>query len=522
MENHNFYALIHSRFSADPDKYFLLGTLQDTLHGIQQDDGFESIRYREIDALTAKIANLFSALRLQKGDRLVVQVDKSPMAVLLYLACLRAGIIYVPLNPAYTAEEVDYFLADASPGLFICSASQSDLLQPLMESNNIPHVLTLDELGYGTLRDKLKSYADCFEPVQISDHDTAVIIYTSGTTGKPKGAMLSHANLSSNALTLFQLWGWRRDDVLLHALPIFHVHGLFVALNLALLGGSTVLFLPKFDSKKIIQLLPRCSVLMGVPTFYTRLLQEKDFNQGCCANMRLFISGSAPLLEDTFNQFEQRSGHQILERYGMTEAGMLISNPLDGLRVAGTVGFPLPDVSIRVRDSAGNFIKSAEIGVLEVKGPNVFPGYWRMPEKTRLAFNDEFFITGDMVALDEQGRVTIIGRDKDLIISGGFNIYPKEVELVLDQQEIILESAVFGVPHSDLGEAAVVAVVINTSGAVDDALFNADEIVQTLSSRLAKYKLPKRIIVVDELPRNSMGKVQKNVLRSQYAEIFSS
>ena len=434
---------------------------------------------------------------------------------MLYLACLRSGAIYVPLNSAYTNEELDYFIQDTEPALFVCDPAQSEMLTPLFARHNIPTILELAENDSGSLSDRLLGQPTVHQAVPVDADDIAVIIYTSGTTGKPKGAMLSHGNLSSNALSLYELWDWQSDDVLIHALPIFHVHGLFVALHLALLGGSSMLFLTRFNVEQILDLIPQASVLMGVPTFYTRLLQQDALTPELCKNMRLFISGSAPLLEETFNEFAARSGHRILERYGMSETGMLMSNPLHGDRVPGSVGFALPDVSYRVCDDEGNELDAGSIGTLQVKGPNVFNGYWRNPEKTRQEFASGYFITGDLVKIDEQGRASIVGRNKDLIISGGYNVYPKEIELVLDEQELVQESAVIGVPHPDFGEA-VVAVLVPTSGEKPDP----QALINSLKSQLASYKVPKKIVVIKELPRNTMGKVQKNLLRDEFSRLF--
>lgn len=351
----------------------------------------------------------------------------------------------------------------------------------------------------------------------VEADDTAVILYTSGTTGKPKGAMLSHGNLDSNARSLFEIWGWQKDDVLIHALPIFHIHGLFVALHLSLLGGTSMLFLSRFDAEQLIQLLPQATVLMGVPTFYTRLLKQEALNPELCKNMRLFVSGSAPLLEETFSAFAERSGHRILERYGMSETGMLMSNPLDGERIPGTVGFALPKVSYRVCDDEGNEVSPGSIGTLHVKGPNVFKGYWRNPEKTRQEFNEGYFITGDMVKEGSDGRISIVGRNKDLIISGGYNVYPKEVELVMDEFADVSESAVIGVNHPDFGEA-VVAVIVPAN---PDQQVDEQNMISALKDQLASYKVPKKILIKNELPRNTMGKVQKNLLRDEYGKLFS-
>ncbi len=437
------------------------------------------------------------------GDRVLVQAEKTPEAVALYLACVKSGAVYVPINTAYTKPEVEYFIADCEPSLFVAGGSfDSDL-----------PVAILDSQGSGSF---WRGTAPASTPAaDRADDDLAAIIYTSGTTGRSKGAMLTHANLLSNAETLCVAWGWRDDDVLLHALPIFHVHGLFVALHCAFMNATPVIFLPRFDVAALIGELPGATVLMGVPTFYTRLLEEGTFDAGSCANMRLFISGSAPLTEQTFAAFEQRTGFRILERYGMSETLMNTSNPLGGERVAGTVGFALTGIAVRVADDEGNELPPGEVGNIELRGPNVFKGYWRQPEKTAAEFRDDgFFVTGDMGIMDGQGRLAIVGRTKDLVISGGYNIYPKEVEALLDGMPEVVESAVIGVPHADFGEA-VVAVLVVRGNVVDQTRVDA-----YLAGKLARYKQPKRVVCVDDLPRNAMGKVQKNVLRETYADLL--
>jgi len=442
-----------------------------------------------------------------------VQIQKSSEAVLLYLACLRAGAIYIPLNTAYTANEVSYFLKDAAPQVFICEPDNHVQFSELASQLNIPHTLSLGESGQGSLLDGFELLSDDIAVVQRSDEDLASILYTSGTTGRSKGAMLSHANLRSNAQTLHQYWHWQDDtDILLHALPIFHVHGLFVALHCAMLGRSKIHFIDKFNVDSLIQYLPSSTVLMGVPTFYTRLLDHPSFNSQLCENMRLFIAGSAPLLADTHDQFTLRTGHNILERYGMTECGMITSNPYEGQRIAGTVGFALPDVDARIADPQGTILAPGETGVLEVKGPNVFSGYWKMPEKTAQEFRDDgYFITGDLSTIDSSGRISIVGRSKDLIISGGFNVYPKEIETEIDLIRGVKESAVIGVPHTDFGESVIAVVVKDGSAALE-----SQQIIDSLRNRLAKFKQPKSVVFVEELPRNVMGKVQKAQLRANY------
>lgn len=479
----------------------------------------QTYTWNDIEALSAKLASLLQSLQLPKGARVAVQVEKSPMALMLYLATVRAGLVYLPLNTAYKSSEVEYFLGDAEPALVVCDSRNLDWVNELARKTGTPHVLTLDQDGSGTLAMAAADASDTFETVQSASDDLAAILYTSGTTGRSKGAMLTHRNLSSNAQVLKDFWGWRSDDVLLHMLPIFHVHGLFVASHGALLAGARMIWLPKLDLDRAIEYLPRSTVMMGVPTYYVRLLSDARFTRELCANMRLFISGSAPLLTETFNEFRERTGHTILERYGMSETVMLTSNPYDlslGERLGGTVGMPLPGVAVRVVDDEGNVLAPGEIGHVQVKGPNVFVGYWRMPEKTREEFTEDgWFRTGDVGLFGGDGvpenYLSIVGRSKDLIISGGYNVYPKEIEEVIDALPGVNESAVIGVPDPDFGEA-VVAVVVPRAGHVLDA----DDMIATLKGSLANFKVPKRIHFVQELVRNTMGKVQKNALREQY------
>ncbi len=507
MTNSNLYKLFFDRFPNDASAVFL-----------EMPDG-RKLSYKEMHHETGCMLGLLREKGVKKDDRVVVQLDKSIESVLLYLACLRAGAVYVPLNTAYTPAEVSYFLEDASPQLFVCSEKRKKELKKVADSHDISELLTYDVNGRGSLLAELSLVTECDEIAEIQNDDLAAILYTSGTTGRSKGAMLSHANLSSNALALYDYWHWQHDDVLLHALPVFHVHGLFVALHCALLGGSKVLFLSRFDVDTVIDKLPSATVMMGVPTFYTRLLERKDFTRELCCGMRLFISGSAPLLAETHGEFEQRSGHKILERYGMTETGMLTSNPYSGERVAGTVGFALPGICVRVAGNDGTELTAGEAGILEVKGPNVFSGYWNLPEKTAEEFRaDGWFITGDIAEIDDQGRVTLVGRAKDLIITGGYNVYPKEVEDELNRLPGVRESAVIAVPHNDFGEA-VVAVIVEENSSESQSL-QPQAIKQALINRLARFKLPKKVIVTSELPRNTMGKVQKNILRDKYKELF--
>ncbi len=504
-EDANLYTLLRGRFPADSEATCL-----------ELADG-TCVSYGEIGARSGRLAGLLENLGVVPGDRVLVQVGKSPEAVVLYLACLRAGAIFLPLNTAYTAREVEYFLGDAEPRLVVCDPRAEAELAPLAQQVNAM-LLTLDTVGGGTLMglDQEAPASDLVVP--RAGDDLAAILYTSGTTGRSKGAMLSHDNLASNALVLHEYWGWRQGDVLIHALPIFHVHGLFVALHTALLNGSPMLWLEKFDADAIIARLPRATVLMGVPTFYVRLLEDPRLDRDLVSNMRLFVAGSAPLLEETFNGFEERTGHRILERYGMTEAGMITSNPYDGDRLAGTVGYFLPGVSGRVADEQGNEVARGEPGVLEIRGPNVFRGYWRMPEKTAEEFRaDGHFITGDVATMAEDSRISIVGRAKDLVISGGYNVYPKEIELLIDAIPGVRESAVIGVPHPDFGEAVTAVVVPDGSTELDEA-----GVQSALAGELAKFKQPKRVYFVEELPRNTMGKVQKNQLREVYAATFTA
>jgi len=473
----------------------------------------------DLERATAKIANLLVALNLPEGSRIAVQVEKSPEALMLYLATIRAGYVYLPLNTAYRAAEMEYFIGDAEPAVVVCSPGNFGWVAKIAFKSGAKHVYTLGDDRSGSLLARASHYSDTFDTVPRAPDDMAAILYTSGTTGRSKGAMLTHGNLASNAQALKDYWRWQDGDVLLHALPLFHVHGLFVASHGALLNGSKMIFLPKFDAAQVLRHLQRSTVFMGVPTYYVRLLQEEGLDRALCEGMRLFISGSAPLLLETFNDFRRRTGHTILERYGMSETTMLASNPYDGERIGGTVGLPLPGVAIRTvrRDEQGNRIPCApgEIGDIEVKGPNVFQGYWRMPEKTAEEFTaDGYFRTGDVGRFDEQGYLTIVGRSKDLIISGGYNVYPKEIEAVLDELPGVLESAVIGVPHPDFGEA-VTAVVVARPGATLDE----QALIGTLKQRIANFKVPKRVHVVDELPRNTMGKVQKNLLRDRFAAV---
>jgi malonyl-CoA/methylmalonyl-CoA synthetase len=480
-------------------------------------DGRE-VAYAEFLDMAARIAGALAEAGLRPGDRLALQVEKSPEALALVAACIRAGIVFLPLNTAYTAEEVAYFVRDSGASMLVCDEARRAALDPVA-AGAAARLETLNGDGGGTLARMAATQPPRFETVARAGGDLAALLYTSGTTGRSKGAMLTQDNLLSNAETLREHWRFTADDVLLHALPIFHTHGLFVATNVMLLAGGAMIFLPKFDTGAMIEAMPKATAMMGVPTFYTRLLDDPRFTRETAAHMRLFVSGSAPLLSETHARFEERTGHRILERYGMTETNMNTSNPYEGERRAGTVGFPLPGVELRIVDPAtGAEVVPGETGMIEVRGPNVFKGYWRMPGKTAEEMRpDGFFVTGDLGRMDPDGYVQIVGRQKDLIISGGYNIYPKEVELVLDAQPGVLESAVIGVPHPDLGEA-VVAVVVPEAGAALDP----DALIAAIRDRLARFKQPRKAILAEELPRNTMGKVQKNVLRERHAGIFAT
>mgnify|MGYP002776311438 CR=1 FL=1 len=475
----------------------------------------------DLESATAKLANLLASLKLPKGSRVAVQVEKSPEALFLYLATIRVGYVYLPLNTAYQSAEIQYFLENAEPAVVVCSSKHFSWVSKVAFKAGTKHVFTLDEDRKGTLLERAAGQSDKFKTVAVKDDDLAAILYTSGTTGRSKGAMLTHKNLGSNAQVLQKFWGWKKGDVLLHALPIFHVHGLFVAAHGALINGSKMIWLPRLDTKELIKHMPRSTVMMGVPTFYVRLLLDKDFSKQTVRNMRLFISGSAPLLTETFNLFKERTGHTILERYGMSETAMLVSNPYKGKRVAGAVGLPLPGTKVRIIGEDGKVCGVNQIGGVEVKGPNIFKGYWQMPEKTKEEFTaDGWFKTGDMGRWGGETSsgpvpddyLCIVGRSKDLIISGGYNVYPKEIESFIDDMAGVEESAVIGVPHPDFGES-VVAVVVPKSGAKLDSA----KMIAELKSKIANFKVPKRLEIVSELPRNTMGKVQKNVLRTQYA-----
>jgi malonyl-CoA/methylmalonyl-CoA synthetase len=488
--------------------------------------------WRDLDHASARIANLLASLKLPSGSRVAVQVEKSVEAMLLYLATLRAGYVFLPLNTAYQSGEIEYFVGNAEPAVVVCTPGNFGWVSKIAFKAGTQHVFTLGDDRTGSLLERAAHQADDHQPVGKQVDDLAAILYTSGTTGRSKGAMLTHGNLLSNAVTLKDYWGWTaiggpdgRGDVLIHALPIFHVHGLFVAIHAALLNGSKMIWMAKFDPKAVLAAMPRATVFMGVPTLYVRLLAEAGLNKDATKNMRLFIAGSAPLLIETFNAWRERTGHTILERYGMSETIMLTSNPYSAdarhggqsERRGSTVGFPLPGVGLRVVDDANKPLPVGEIGNIQVQGPNVFKGYWRMPEKTAEEFTqDGWFKTGDVGKVDERGYVSIVGRSKDLIISGGYNVYPAEIESAINDMPGVAESAVVGVPHPDFGEVGV-AVVIAKPGAKLDG----EAIVAQLKSQLANFKIPKRCFVATELPRNTMGKVQKNLLREQYKGLFA-
>ncbi len=505
--NQNLYTVLASGFPRDPAAPCLI-----------LPDG-RAWTYGDIERASARMAGMIVALGLKPGDRVAAQVEKTPEALVLYLASLRAGTVFLPLNPAYQRHELEHFLKDATPGLFVCRPQVRALADELAAQAGVASgctVLELDDAGRGSLIEAATPHADEFATVAREKDDLAAILYTSGTTGRSKGAMLSHGNLAHNARTLHEYWHFQPNDVLLHMLPTFHVHGLFVACHTALLNGSAMFFEPKFDAARAMALLPASTVMMGVPTYYVRLLLDPGFGRDTCRRMRLFISGSAPLLKETFDEFKARTGHTILERYGMTEGGMFTSNPYEGERRGGTVGFPLPGTTIRIVGAGGTAAKTGEIGAIQVKGDNVFLGYWGMPEKTKEEFTaDGFFKTGDMGSWDAEFYITISGRSKDLVITGGLNVYPKEIEELIDALPGVAESAVVGLPHPDFGEA-VTAVVVRQKNAEGRALTEAG-IIAAVKDRLANFKVPKWVYLVDELPRNAMGKVQKNLLRQEYS-----
>jgi malonyl-CoA/methylmalonyl-CoA synthetase len=494
--NANLYALIERHFPSGSEEPCLIVP------------GGPVVHYDELAATSARIAHALVAAGCGPGDRVAVQTDKHWQVLPLYLACLRAGLVYLPLNTGYQKGELDFFFGDAAPRVIVCAPERLGVIETIARGAT---VLTLDANG-GELMDRASRQPDRFATVESKPDDLAALLYTSGTTGRAKGAMLTHRNLASNGLSLVQSWGFTRGDTLLHALPVYHVHGLFVAIHCVLLSGSRMLWLPKFDAKEVVSLLPKATAMMGVPTFYTRLLAEPSFTRDVAANVRLFVSGSAPLLAETFREFEARTGKRILERYGMTETGMNTSNPLEGDRVGGTVGVALPGISVRIVDDAGVPCPPGVVGNIQVKGPNVFAGYWKLPEKTKEEFTaDGWFRTGDQGMWTPENYVAIVGRAKDMIISGGLNVYPKEIEERIDAMEGVVESAVVGVPDPDFGEVGV-AVICAAPG---HALTEKD-VLAKLKAEIAGFKVPKRAFFVTELPRNSMGKVQKAALREKF------
>ena len=476
----------------------------------------QSYSYADIEKHSSQVANFLTGLGVCPGDRVSVQVEKSPWSLCLYLACLRAGFVFHPLNMAYMESELQYFLNNAEPALIICDPQNEEKIQQLVNAALAQNVFTLDAVGGGSLYKQANKAADDFKVITRKKDDLAALLYSSGTTGVPKGIMLTHSNLLRNTEALVEAWGFSSNDRLLHALPIFHVHGLFVAIGCVLLSGASMRWLRTYNVRDVIRYLPESTVMMGVPTYYTRLLANVDFDYDVARNVRLFISGSAPLLEETFVEFESRTGHKILERYGMTETNMNTSNPLNGTRKPGTVGPPLPGVEVRITDDKETILPVGEIGNLQVKGPNVFIGYWRMPDKTFEDFTDDgFFNTGDKGQIDGDGYISIVGRAKDMVITGGLNVYPKEVELFIDDLPGVVESAVIGLPEKDLGEGVVAIVVSKSMNDISEA-----SIISACKLNLANFKVPKRVMFLQELPRNTMGKVQKKVLRSTYQRLL--
>ncbi len=510
MSNHNLFAILRAAFPAELDST-----------AIETADTAEPLYYtwRDLERGTAMIANLIESLDLPLQSRIAVQTEKSVEALMLYLAVLRAGHVFLPLNTAYQAAEIEYFIGNAEPAMVVCASKNFGWISKLAFKAGTHRVFTLDDTRSGTLLERAAQMADVHETALRGPDDLAAILYTSGTTGRSKGAMLTHANLSSNAQVLKHAWGWERHDVLIHTLPIFHVHGLFVASHGALLAGAKMIWFSRFDARAVAARLPEATVFMGVPTLYVRLLAEPALSKEACAGMRLFVSGSAPLLIETFKEWQARTDHTILERYGMSETVMLTSNPYrpESARRGGTVGLALPGVGVRVHDDKGRPLAAGEIGGIEVKGPNVFKGYWRMPEKTADEFTtDLWFKTGDVGRIDTEGYITIVGRSKDLIISGGYNVYPAEIEGYINDMPGVAESAVIGVPHPDFGEAVVAVLTIKAGAQIE-----AGAVAAQLKTQIANFKVPKQVFIVDELPRNTMGKVQKNLLREQHKGLYT-
>ena len=509
MKNNNLFAALRAAFPINLDAV-----------AVETDNGLV-YSWRDLERATAMMANLLESLHLPAGARVAVQVEKSVEAMVLYLATLRAGYVFLPLNTAYQSAEIEYFVGNAEPAVVVCSSKNFGWVSKIAFKAGTQNVFTLDDDRTGSLLERASHCSDQHTVAVKQADDLAAILYTSGTTGRSKGAMLSHGNMLSNALVLKDYWGWQPGDVLIHALPIFHVHGLFVALHGALINGSKMIWLSRFDPALVLEKLPEATVFMGVPTLYVRLLAEPGLDKHAVRNMRLFVAGSAPLLIETFTEWQARTGHTILERYGMSETAMLTSNPYNlaqgGERRGGTVGFALPGVDLRVQGDDDKPLATGEIGGIQVKGPNVFKGYWRMPEKTAEEFtSDGYFKTGDIGKIDDRGYITIVGRSKDLIISGGYNVYPAEIEGYINDMPGVAESALVGVPHPDFGEVGV-AVVVAKAG----AMLDAGEVVAALKSKLANFKIPKQCFVVKELPRNTMGKVQKNLLRDQHKGLFA-
>ncbi len=512
MSNANIYANLRAQFPADLDSI-----------AVETDNGLH-YSWRDLERGSAMMANLLQSLKIPTGSRVAVQVEKSVEAMMLYLATLRAGLVFLPLNTAYQSAEIEYFIANAEPAVVVCSSKNFGWVSKIAFTSGAQSVFSLNDDRSGSLLDRAVHCSDIHSCSRNTDDDLAAILYTSGTTGRSKGAMLSHGNMLSNAAMLKDYWDFQIGDVLIHALPIFHVHGLFVAIHAALINGSKMIWLNKFEPKAVISAMPRATVFMGVPTLYTRMLAEPSLTSSAAKSMRLFIAGSAPLLKETHEEWEQRTGHKILERYGMSETVMLTSNPHAAdrryqnqtERRAGTVGFPLPGVSLRICDDVGTTLPANVIGGIQVKGPNVFAGYWRMPEKTAEEFtSDGYFKTGDVGKQDERGYVHIVGRSKDLIISGGYNVYPAEIEGYINEMQGVAESALIGVPHPDFGEVGIAVVILKPG-----AIVKPEAILFCLKNKLANFKIPKRCEIVAELPRNTMGKVQKNLLREQYKSAF--